>query len=545
MAFLKKIILLLLISSYGIGIQAQQNDIYFLIKKNFSIFSKTYENVALEYVDEVDPEQLMRIGLDAMMETLDPYTVIYDESQNEQAEILQRGNYAGIGIEAGYRDGKVVIVAPTEGGPAEKSGIRAGDEIIAIDGISTEGLQPEEVQSLTLGEAGTEVVIAIQRFGVNQTLEFELTRERIEVKNVSHVTHLGTQEDIGYIKLSQFGLRSAEEIRNSMIQLQEDKELNGLILDLRDNPGGILQEAVGIIDKFVDPGLMVVENRGRLREHNQTFTTREPIAFQKPVVVLVNGGSASASEVVSGALQDLDRAVIVGEQSFGKGLVQIVKQLPYNTSMKITIARYYIPSGRSIQSVQYTHEGRGTSVITSEETSGVFKTKNGRIVQEGRGIEPDVVVEIEKPTLLEIALLRKGVLFDFATEYYAQNENMSFDSIPDGLFNDFKNYLEQSEFEFDSETEEYLDVIENDLKSVDGITEKVDELRELVEQNEKQELENSREFIEKTLWLELVSRKKGSTSESNASLTRDQQVQAAIDLINNPDRIESILTGEN
>ncbi len=541
----KKLFFLVFLFGVSSSVNAQQNDIYFLIKKNFSIFSKTYENIALEYVDEVDPEQLMRIGLDAMMETLDPYTVIYNESQNEQAEILQRGNYAGIGIEAGYRDGKVVIVAPTEGGPAERSGIRAGDEIIAIDGISTENLQPEEVQSLTLGEEGSEVVIDIQRFGVNQTLEFELTRETIEVRNVSHATHLGDQGDIGYIKLNQFGLRSADEIRTAMIKLQEEKELNGLLLDLRDNPGGILQEAVGIIDKFVDPGLLVVENRGRLTEYNQSFTTREPVAFNKPVIVLVNGGSASASEVVSGALQDLDRAVILGEQSFGKGLVQIVKQLPYNTSMKITIARYYIPSGRSIQSVQYTHEGRGNSIIRSNEASGIFKTKNGRTVQEGRGIEPDVVVTIEEPTLLEIALLQKGVLFDFATEYYSENQQLSFNTVPDNLFQEFKTYLEEIEFDFSSETEDYLDVIENDLSSVEGVSQQIDALRKIIDQHEKEELNKSQDYIEKMLWLDLVSRKKGNTAKTDVSLSLDRQIRAAIDLIQKPKVMESILTGEN
>ncbi len=422
---------------------AQQTDIYFLIKKNFSIFSKTYENVALDYVDQVDPEKLMRIGLDAMLETLDPYTVIYNESQNEQAEILSRGNYAGIGIEAGYRDDKVVIIAPTEGGPAERSGLRAGDEIIAIDGISTENLQPEEVQTLTVGEVGSKVTISIQRFGVSQTLDFELTRQRIEVKNVSHTTLIGDSKDIGYIKLSQFGLRSADEVRSSLIELRNETTLKGLVLDLRDNPGGILQEAVSIIDKFVEPGLMVVENRGRIAEYNQTFSTKEPIFFNKPVVVLVNGGSASASEVVSGALQDLDRAVIVGEQSFGKGLVQIVKPLPYNTSLKVTIARYYIPSGRSIQSIDYTHEGRNSGVVKRETSSTVYKTKNGRIVNEGRGIEPDVVVKIDEPSLVEISLLQKGAVFDFTTEYYAENTDADFENIPEGIFEEFKIFLDE------------------------------------------------------------------------------------------------------
>src|SRR6056297_368532 len=342
----------------SVGIFAQQTDIYFLIKKNFSIFSNTYENVALEYVDEVDPEVLMRTGIDAMLETLDPYTVMFNESQNEQSEIMSRGNYAGIGIEAGYRDGEVVVVAPVEGGPADNVGIRAGDVIVAVDGVSTEGLQPEEVNALTSGEVGSEVTLSIRRFGLEQTLDFTITRTRIDVSNISYTGLIGDNEEAGYIRLSQFGVNSAEEIRKAIEELMGQKELSGLVLDLRDNPGGILQEAVAIIDKFVEPGLTVVDIRGRVAEYNQTFSTEEPVMFDKPVVVLMNGGSASASEVVAGALQDLDRAVIMGEQSFGKGLVQVVKPLPYNTSLKITVSRYYIPSGRSIQAVQYTHQGR-------------------------------------------------------------------------------------------------------------------------------------------------------------------------------------------
>jgi carboxyl-terminal processing protease len=526
-------------------VQAQQTDIYFLIKKNFSIFSKTYENVALDYVDEIDPEKLMRIGLDAMLETLDPYTVIYNEAQNEQAEILSRGNYAGIGIEAGYRDGKVVIIAPTEGGPAERSGLRAGDEIIEIDGISTMGLKPEEIQTLTIGEVGSKVDISIKRFGVEKALDFELTRQRIEVKNVSHQTLIGSNKQIGYIKLSQFGLRSADEIRTSIIELKEQAELKGLVLDLRDNPGGILQEAVSIIDKFVEPGLMVVENRGRIAEYNQTFSTTEPIFFDQPVVVLVNGGSASASEVVSGALQDLDRAVIVGEQSFGKGLVQIVKPLPYNTSMKVTIARYYIPSGRSIQSIDYTHEGRNSGVVKREASSNVFKTKNGRTVNEGRGIEPDIVVEVEESNLIEISLLQKGAIFDFSTEYFANNSNAGFDDIPEGIFNEFKLYLDKIDFEFANETEDYLEVIRKDLAGVEGAEIKIRELQKFIDLQQEQELNNSKEFIEKMIWLELKSRTGGQTARTNASLSKDVQLNAAVDLINNPQQIDSLLKGSN
>lgn len=543
--YVSRIVLLTFFVGFSSLIKAQQTDLYFLIKKNFSIFSETYENVALDYVDEVNPEQLMRVGLNAMLETLDPYTVIYNESQNEQAEILSRGNYAGIGIEAGYRDGKVVVVAPNEGGPADRSGIRAGDEIIAIDGISTKGLQPEEVQTLTVGEIGSQVIISIQRFGVDRLLDFELKREKIDVTNVSFKAHLGPQKNIGYVKLSQFGMNAANEVRLAMIDLDNEKELVGLILDLRDNPGGILQEAVSIIDKFIEPGIMAVENRGRIPEYNQTFSTNEPVFFDKPVIILVNGGSASASEVVAGALQDLDRAVIVGEQSFGKGLVQIVKKLPYNTSMKITIARYYIPSGRSIQSIEYTHEGRNAGIVKSEYSNNVYKTKNGRTVNEGRGIEPDVLMAKEDPSLLEISLLQKGVLFDFATEYFAKNPNQSFETIPPRIFEDFIQYLGKIDFNFESTTDEYLEVLSNELANVEGAKQKIAELNMLVGKKKEIELNKSRSFIEEFIWLDLLARKNGETAKTKASMAKDEQLSKAIELILNPTQIDALLEGDN
>jgi len=456
LTFKKRYIVLIaiLIGSVGLIAAVQQSDIYFLIKKNFSIYSKAYEHVALEYVDEVDPEVLMRNGLNAMLETLDPYTVFIDESQNEQAEILSRGNYAGIGIEAGYRDGKVVVIAPVEGGPAEQKGIRAGDEIVEIDSISTEGLSPDEVQSLTLGEAGSTVTLKVKRFGSDQLLDFELERKRIEVKNIGFTGLLGSGEQIGYVKLNQFGIRSSDEVRTAINELSEQAELQGLILDLRDNPGGILQEAVRIVDKFVEPGVEVVETLGRKAEFNQVYRTKEPVLFNKPLVVLMNQGSASASEVTAGALQDLDRALVLGERSFGKGLVQVVQQLPYNTSLKITISRYYTPSGRSIQSRQYMHTGKNTPVIKADSVSRTFKTRNGRTVFEGRGIEPDVEIEGEPLTDLHAALIRQGAYFNFATRYYAQHQGEDFTEVTDEIYAQFKAFLDETGFEYTTPAQE-------------------------------------------------------------------------------------------
>ena len=528
----------------SVGIAAQQTDIYFLIKKNFSIFSKAYENVALEYVDEVDPEVLMRNGIDAMLETLDPYTVMFNESQNEQAEIMSRGNYAGIGIEAGYRDGEVVVIAPTEGGPAEQVGIRAGDVIVAVDGVSTEGLQPEEVNALTSGEVGSEVTISIDRFGLDQTLDFTLTRQRIEVSNISYSGLIGDNASTGYIRLTQFGSNSAEEVREAMINLSEGKDINGLVIDLRDNPGGILQEAVGIIDKFIEPGITVVDIRGRVAEYNQTFATREPVMFDKPVVVLMNEGSASASEVVAGAFQDLDRALIVGEQSFGKGLVQIVKPLPYNTSLKITISRYYIPSGRSIQSIQYTHQGRNSAVMNADSSKREFKTRNGRTVYEGRGIEPDIESGAGALSILEVALLQQGMYFDFATEYEANHNSFNYDELPDEVFSEFRAYLDEQNFDFTTDSEKLLNELSEELSDVENAETQLNGLRAAISEEKDTQFEEDEADIRRNLYLELVSRYAGQSGRVEAGLKSDPDVLKALQFINNEAELDKLLAGD-
>ena len=527
---------------FGIGAFFQQSDIYFLIKKNFSIFSKAYENVAIEYVDEVNPEILMRNGLNSMLETLDPYTVLFDEADNEQAEIMNRGNYAGVGIEAGFRDGKIVVIAPIEGGPAERVGIRPGDEIIEVDGVSTSELTPEEAQFLTLGEEGSSIILKIMRFGSDQVFEFELLRERIEVSNLGYTSLIGENNLVGYIKLNQFGLRSGDEIRTELDKFI-DAGAEGLILDLRDNPGGILQEAVRIVDKFIEPGVTVVETRGRLAEYNEVYSTQEPILFDKPIVVLMSTGSASASEVVAGALQDLDRAVVLGEQSFGKGLVQGVKALPYNTSLKITISRYYTPSGRSIQSLQYMHSSKSTPVTKADSLLRTYRTKNGRAVIEGRGIIPDVEILEDELSLLQLSLLQKGAYFDFATRFMSENDEFNETELPNQVYVDFLNYLNEIEFDYETPSDIALEKIEGDLAASKLKEDGLKALKTSILQQKSRQIDLEKELIIKTLYEELVYRYKGQNARLEQSLSTDNQVLEALKLINSPDQIESILSG--
>ena len=548
MAKMKKIALivtLVAVSSVALVGAARNSDIYFLIKKNFTIFSEVYREVSLNYVDEVNPEKLMRKGLNSMLESLDPYTVFIDESQNQDIEIITRGSYAGVGLDVGMRGDKIVVIAPMDGYPAQKKGIRAGDIIKAVNDVSVEGLSSEEVQNMTIGEPGTDLSLTIERYGIEEDLTFELVRERIEVKNIAYHDLIGSENDIGYISLSRFSQNTADEIRKAIEGFQSGGNLNGLILDLRNNPGGLLEEAVRTVDKFVDPGLKVVETRGRLSQHNSTFSTEEPALLGSvPLVILQNEGSASASEIVSGALQDLDRAVIVGEQSFGKGLVQIVQPLSYNTALKITTSRYFIPSGRSIQSITYTHDEKNSAVIKPDSLRKSFKTRNGRTVYDGEGISPDVQVKTPMPTLLETELMKGSHFFFFANQLASDRSTFSADSISDEMFAEFKNYLKKENFSYETESERYLAGVQERLDSQVGDTDvqvHVKAIDQAIEKKKDQDFVAQAKELKRALYLELISRYDGNSGKIKASLKWDPAIEEAIKVINNKNRYRDIL----
>lgn len=526
---------------------ARNSDVYFLIKKNFTIFSEVYREVSLNYVDEVDPEKLMRKGLNSMLESLDPYTVFIDESQNQEIEIITRGSYGGVGLDVGVRGGKIVVIAPMQGYPAYRKGIRSGDIIKMINGISVEDLTPEEVQNLTVGEPGSSLEITIERYGGDQDLTFNLERERIDVKNIAYKGLIGPNKDIGYINLSRFSQNTAEEIRKAIEEFGTDR-LNGLILDLRNNPGGLLEEAVRTVDKFVEPGLMVVETRGRLSQHNSTFSTEEPpMLGSVPLVILQNEGSASSSEIVAGALQDLDRAVIVGSQSFGKGLVQIVQPLSYNTALKITTSRYYIPSGRSIQSITYTHDEQNSAIVRPDSLRKAFKTRNGRTVYDGEGISPDIAIPTPAPSLLETALLKDSHFFFFANRVASQKESFEADSISDEMFADFQQYLEVNNFDYETESERNLARIkkkfENENPSL-NVADHVKALEAAIELQKEEDFKSQSTSLKQTLFLELISRFKGQEGKTEVSLRWDPAVEEALNVIENKNRYSAILANK-
>jgi len=538
---------ILVVSSLAVLGFVRNPDIYFLIKKNFTIFSEVYREVSLHYVDEVNPEKLMRKGISAMLGSLDPYTVLIDEAQNQNMEIITRGSYGGVGMDVGYRGGKVVVIAPIEGYSAHRKGIRSGDVITEVNGVDVDDLKPEEVQNLTTGEPGTTVNLKIQRYGIDHPLTFELERQRVEVNNVNYTGFVGEQKDVGYILLNRFSQNTGEEIRRAIKNLESEKELSGLVLDLRNNPGGLLEEAVATVDKFVPADQMVVETRGRLNQHNSVFKTSEsPMAPDLPLVVLQNGGSASASEIVAGALQDLDRAVILGEQSFGKGLVQTVRQLSYNTALKLTISRYYIPSGRSIQSVTYTHDDSNNAVVKPDSMRKAYKTRNGRTVYDGDGISPDVKVSAKKPSLLQTSLMQHNIFFEFANQYAAQHDSLSKEARSDQLYQDFLGFVEQRDFEYRLPSERYLSKIDSSLSDAQMPSDThIQALRQKIQAHKKQAFERERTDLEEMLYLELITRYKGQKGQTEASLPFDRMVNRAIDVLKNSNRYTNILTVSN
>lgn len=517
-----------------------QSDNFFQIKKNLTIFSEVYENIANSYIDEVEPEQLMRRGIDAMLEELDPYTVLIDESESRRMDIVTTGQYAGVGLEVGAKGGQLVVIAPIEGYSAERRGVRAGDVIKEVDEIDVSRMSADDLQSLLRGDPGSTVTITIQRYGIEELLDFTLTRETIEVKNVTYYGLLESDERIGYVLLRRFAQNAAEEVRQAVTEMQSDGSLDGLVIDLRNNPGGLLDEAVKIIDKFVPAGKKVVWTEGRLSEANQTYETSEkPIFSDKPLVVLQNNGSASASEIVSGALQDLDRAVIMGERSFGKGLVQVVQPLSYNVSLKVTTSKYYIPSGRSIQSTPYVSGEEASSMNEVPDSLRTrFSTASGRTVYEGIGIEPDITVEKPPQSMLEIALLQNSHYFFFANEYSAGLDSLPRDTDPDELYDRFNEYLAEEDFEYTTRAgrhlEQFREALDDSLKTASS--ERLEAMQDLIEVKKEQEKRQYSDRIKQELYLEIVSRFEGRSGRMAEQLKDDEVALEAVELLQSPER---------
>ena len=519
----------------------------FEISKNLEIFSNVYKTLQLNYVDDIEPGKLMKTAIDAMLSSLDPYTVYIPESDIEDVKLQIKGEYGGIGSLI-HQNGKYVYIAePYEGLPADKAGLRPGDKILEIDGRSAEGKTTTDVSSILRGQAGTDVHLKLERGG--KTFESTIKRQEIKLKLVPYYGFVG--KDYGYVKLNEFTQNAAKDVASALDKLKADNpDIRGVILDLRGNGGGLLNEAVDIVNLFVPRGELVVQTKGKVASKNtRHYTRNNPKDKDLPVAVLIDGYSASASEITSGALQDLDRAVVIGNRSYGKGLVQNILPLIYNSQMKVTVSKYYIPSGRCIQALDYAHRdeaGRATKVPDSLKTA--FQTRNGRTVYDGFGIEPDVeVVDSSIVGNITIALVRNFLIFDYATKYAEKHKSIPSPAefeITDEIYNDFKNFLEDKEYTYSTATEKALELLKEaaqDEKYIDAIATDIDNLVQKVHSDKAIDLEKNREDISELLKSEILGRYYYEKGRIEGMLKSDIGVKEAIDILGNKERYNSIL----
>lgn len=534
----------------GGALTISAGDSYFEISKNLEIFTELYKELNIYYVDDTQPGKLMKTGIDAMLNSLDPYTQYIPESDMEDYRFMTTGQYGGIGALIKRKDDKVFVSDPYEGYPAMKAGIWAGDEIVEVDGRKIAGMETDEVSKLLKGQAGSTVKVITKREGQEPTAH-ALVREEIKIPDVPYKGMIDPVGMVGYIKLNSFTQTAGQEVRNAMKELK-DQGAKKLVLDLRGNGGGLLREAVNIVNLFVPKNEMVVETKGRIPEWDKTYKTlSEPLDAEMPLVVLVDGQSASASEIVSGALQDLDRGVVVGERTYGKGLVQQTRDLFYNSKLKVTVAKYYIPSGRCIQKLDYAQrDSTGQVLEVKEEAIAEFKTRNGRPVYDGRGVLPDV--EVQDPELAKVVggLYSKDLFFDFATRYrltHAEIGPPEDFKITDALYQEFLDFVKDKHFEYDTETLDAFKVLEEKAKKeryYDHAKAQLEALHAELAPDRTEELVRFRTDIEEVLKSELVGRYHFQTGRAKASMATDPYVKSSIELLNS-DRYNAVLTTVN
>lgn len=449
---MKRLILLFAVvaSTFTIGWYAGSDSMYFKISKSLELFGAVFREISENYVDDIEPEKFVRSGVEGMLETLDPYTELFDQARTEDFDALTTGQYVGFGISVATRDSMLTITGVADGYSARQNGVRIGDRLYAIDSVVTIRLTSKELRKYTRGEPGSMSVVKILRDGISDTFKFTLQRKKISVNSVTYVGR--TSNNIGIIKLDRFSRRSAEEVRIAMDSLRSLGQLSGIILDLRDNPGGLLDAAVSICEVFIPNGSTIVSTKGRGSNESRVYASNTiPYDATTPLAVLINKNSASASEIVAGCIQDLDRGIVIGENSFGKGLVQSVFPMPYNNSLKITTSKYYTPSGRCIQKIDYTKRRTGQTTLNSNGTEPtVFYTLGRRVVKEGNGITPDSVIkERDNPEFVS-QLIANNLLFRFATEYSATRQNLQPNFSSSLLVDELEKYALGKKFAFDN-----------------------------------------------------------------------------------------------
>ncbi len=543
--------LLLLVSFFCLYMPLRtegQNQQNFEISKSLDIYANVLRELNLNYVNEISAGELNQRAIEAMLQSLDPYTVYVPEAQVEDFQLMTTGEYGGIGSLIQQIGDHVYISEPYEGFPAQKAGLKAGDRILEVNGVDATGRSSAEISELLKGLPGTKLLLRIDREGEENPFDVEMVRERIRIDNIPY--HNVFDNGIGYIRLSGFTQKAGDEVREIFLEMKENHDLKGLILDLRGNGGGLLNEAVEITNLFVERGQLVVTTKGKAASRTSVHRTRKPVTDPDiPVVVMINEGSASASEIVAGALQDYDRAVIIGQRSFGKGLVQNVIPLSYNSQLKITVAHYYIPSGRGIQSVDYRQLDLNDGKVPDSLISA-YRTRNNRIVYDRGGIEPDIETKARSFSQVSSHLYGKNLIFGFANEFARQHDSIAGPaefSFTDEDYEAFLNFVEEQDFIYKTDSDEAIDILRQtaeDEAYLEAIAPFLDALEEKLLAYKANDFEKYRAEIEELLKVEIATRFYYQKGKIIASLQNDQELLKAFEILGNPELYTSILSGE-
>lgn len=550
---MKKIKIAIITIALSVSIFASYSftDSYFEISKNLDIFATLFREVNTYYVDETKPGEMVKKAIDSMLEGLDPYTNYIPESDLEDYKYMTTGQYGGIGSLIRKKGDFIAISEPYEGFPAQKNGLLAGDIILEVDGKSLKGKSTEDASKMLKGSPNTPVKLLIKREGEEKPITKVINREEIKMKNVPYS---GLIEDgIGYIYLNQFTEDASKNVKDAYNEMKTNHpDLKGIVLDLRGNPGGLLHEAVNLSNLFIDKGIEVVSTKGKISEWQKSYKAlNNPVDLNIPLVILVNRGSASASEIVSGSIQDLDRGVVIGQKTFGKGLVQTTRNLSYNTKLKVTTAKYYIPSGRCIQALDYSHRNEDGSVgKIPDSLITEFKTKNGRKVYDGGGVTPDVKLKSNTISKIAISLENKGLLFDYANLYRRKNNtigNAKQFKLSDSEYAEFCKWLEDKDYDYVTDTQkeiEELRKIAKNEKYLSKIEKELLELEKHLSHNKQEDLQTFKDEIKKILESEIVTRYYYQRGKLEHSLSQDNEVKKAIEILNNKNLYNDILTGK-